>query len=527
MSAAAQLGSRPQAPWRPPPWLAGMLWGLAALAALAPVLVLIARHQPHVAVWAAGGALAVGALGLTVARPFWGALLLILIVYWNASDVLTQNLGISWLLRAWIAWVLACWLLSRLLARRAPRLRWPLLAPFAAYGAVLAITGWWGSNWPYSFADLKEYGKALVIFFLLVNLLRTPRRVRWGVYALLAAVLLMALPVLYQGLTGSQFNFWGFGGAEFESVAPHQLGWRLAGSIGDPNFFALALAATIPLAAILVLDARHWRERIFALAAAGSALLAVAFSYSRASAFGIGFIFLALLVGHRRRAWVAAAGIVAVAGLLLVMPPTFRARMLSLRQLSLTAPQQSMASYSFRGRRSELLAALAMWRAHPFLGVGAGAYPSAYEKYAAWVELDPRGERRDPHNLFLQIAAETGLLGLAAFGWLLFCVWRLLRQAQRRLRRLNAIRLANLAWGIEMGLETYLILSVFLHGAYFRHFFILLALGAAMAAAVQAVPVPGAEPPGQRDLSAPPSARQPGQQPRLPPPRTAGDARAA
>lgn len=486
MSAVAPAPIRRMPPR--PPWLGGALWGLAALLALAPVLVLIAQHQPHVAIWAAGGVAAVVALALTVARPVWGALLLILVVYWNASDVLTQNLGISWMLRALIAWVAACWLLGRLLAPRAPRLRWPLLGPFAAYGAVLAFTGWFGTNWPYSFADLKQYGKALVIFYLVVNLLRTPRRVRWGVYALLAAVLLMALPVLYQGITGSQFNFWGFGGAEFEAVAPHQMGWRLAGSIGDPNFFALALAATLPLAAILVLDGRYFWERLFALVAAAAALLAVAFSYSRGSVFGLGFIFLALLLGHRRRAWIAAAGVLAVAGLLLAMPPTFRARMLSLRGLSLTAPQQSIPNYSFRGRRAELLAGLAMWRAHPIMGVGAGAYSSAYEKYAAWVELDPRGQRRDPHNLFLQIAAETGLLGLAAFGWLLFAAWRLLRQARDRLRRWGAIPLANLTWGIELGLETYLLLSLFLHGAYFRHFFILLGLAAAMAAAVRAMP---------------------------------------
>ncbi|MGH9536165.1 MAG: O-antigen ligase family protein [Terriglobales bacterium] len=499
MSAAGQAVRAARAPAR---GLGGWLWGLAAMAVLAPTLVVLAEQPPHAALWIAAGWLAVGSLAAMVLRPDWGALLLILIVYWNASDVLTENLGVSWLLRALLIWLVGCWLLSRLLAPRAPRLRWPLLAPLALYGAVLAVSGRLGSNWAYSWADLKQYGKALVIFFLLVNLLRTPRRVRWGIYALLAAVVLMALPVIYQGLTGSSFTFWGFGGAQYESVAPHQMGWRLAGSMGDPNFFALALAATLPLAAILFLDARQAWERAFAAAAAGAALLATAFSYSRASVFGIGFIFLALVIGHRRRAWVVAAAVGGMAGLLLLMPPTFRARMLSLRQLSLTAPQQSIASYSFRGRRSELLAGLAMWRAHPWLGVGAGAYSSAYERYAAWVELDPRGEQRDPHNLFLQVAAETGIVGLAAFLWLLLCAWRMLRRARDRLRRAGAGQLANLTWGLELGLETYLLLSVFLHGAYFRHFFILLALAAAMAAAmaaaVAAMPVPGPALPGAR-----------------------------
>lgn len=57
-------------------------------------------------------------------------------------------------------------------------------------------------------------------------------------------------------------------------------------------------------------------------------------------------------------------------------------------------------------------AAINMWRDHPWLGVGIGNYPITYPHYAVPRWDDPLGHA---HNYYLNVGAETGLLGLLAY----------------------------------------------------------------------------------------------------------------
>src|SRR6185437_10311183 len=90
----------------------------------------------------------------------------------------------------------------------------------------------------------------------------SPRALRWAVNALLAAVVLLAAPVVYQGVTGSRNPLWGFGAMAWKEIVPGQFGWRLAGAMGDPNFLALVLVAALPLALMELLEQRAgWCRR--------------------------------------------------------------------------------------------------------------------------------------------------------------------------------------------------------------------------------------------------------------------------
>jgi len=53
-----------------------------------------------------------------------------------------------------------------------------------------------------------------------------------------------------------------------------------------------------------------------------------------------------------------------------------------------------------------------MFAAHPMLGVGAGNYDAAYAKYALSDWPDALGHA---HNYYINVAAETGILGFVAF----------------------------------------------------------------------------------------------------------------
>jgi O-antigen ligase len=85
------------------------------------------------------------------------------------------------------------------------------------------------------------------------------------------------------------------------------------------------------------------------------------------------------------------------------------------------------------GRLGIYAANLDIIRERPILGLGFGRYQSAAKPYYA---AHPAADRRShAHNNFLQIAAESGLVGLAAFGLLYATAirrgWEAVRRASR------------------------------------------------------------------------------------------------
>ena len=54
---------------------------------------------------------------------------------------------------------------------------------------------------------------------------------------------------------------------------------------------------------------------------------------------------------------------------------------------------------------------------HPMLGVGPGGWVRAYPPYDGGATITPRGVPRHPHNDYLEVASECGLIGLIAYGW--------------------------------------------------------------------------------------------------------------
>jgi putative inorganic carbon (hco3(-)) transporter len=142
------------------------------------------------------------------------------------------------------------------------------------------------------------------------------------------------------------------------------------------------------------------------------------------------------------------------------------------------------AESSIEQRKLLMRTAWEMFEAHPWLGVGAGNYSKHFDEYAAHVgsatpSYENFAERRYPHNLYLEAAAETGLAGLVAFaaavaGALASALW-----AARSFRRWGAECSAALAMSVALALVAYLASSLFLHGHYIQYLWLLVALAAA------------------------------------------------
>ena len=63
---------------------------------------------------------------------------------------------------------------------------------------------------------------------------------------------------------------------------------------------------------------------------------------------------------------------------------------------------------------------LRMVRDHPIFGVGTGGFANGYRPYGQGVEGWRGNDTGDPHNQFLKILGEQGLIGLAAFLYFIF-----------------------------------------------------------------------------------------------------------
>ena len=120
------------------------------------------------------------------------------------------------------------------------------------------------------------------------------------------------------------------------------------------------------------------------------------------------------------------------------------------------------------------------WRmivANPLLGTGFGTYESVN---AAW-RLAPDGfANNHAHSEYLEVAAETGLLGLVAFLGAVTLTLVQLATARRACRlRAGQEELGELCAACFLALVAYLGTGLFLHLAYMRYFWLLLALGGA------------------------------------------------
>lgn len=112
------------------------------------------------------------------------------------------------------------------------------------------------------------------------------------------------------------------------------------------------------------------------------------------------------------------------------------------------------ARHSSSGLRLEFYGnTLGIIAEHPVAGTGTGGFPSAY---AARVQGTAMLPSHNPHNEYLLIAAQLGLLGLAAMGLLFLVQWRTAPQLPTPLER-NLARGLVLAMAVGCAFNSFLL----------------------------------------------------------------------
>lgn len=382
--------------------------------------------------------------------------------------------------------------------RRRPLVLDRTLLVMTAFLAVLLLSSFTAMGQRVAVDRIAVFlGEGLLIYFLVRNAVRTLPEIRVAVVALLGAATLLAGLTVFQAVTGNhEQDFMGLAqrslelsdGATSGSAAEIGLEDRARGPVDEPNRFAQILLMVAPLGFVLGLWASGVRARMMAWACAGLVLAAVLLTYSRGALVTL-VVLAVLMVPLRLVRPGRLVGTLAVGGLLTVIAiPGLTARVASMAGVAGLFGQSSVEPDGpIRGRTTEMLAALAAYTDHPVLGVGPGQYAAYHSvRYQGLPEISFREipVPRRAHSLFLEIAAETGTVGLAIF----MAIPLLLLMDLRRLRRAlfpGRPDLAHLAAGFSLMLLAYLGTGVFLHLAYERYYWLMIALAASVVGALQ------------------------------------------
>ena len=175
-----------------------------------------------------------------------------------------------------------------------------------------------------------------------------------------------------------------------------------------------------------------------------------------------------------------------------LLPDTYRERMSTFGQIWDGLRGRHVEDSAVRGRLSEVRSAIGMIGDHPLLGVGSGNYEIHYPQYARVIGLDGRREERAAHSLYLEVAAENGMVGLAVFGGMLAFALAGIQRTRKVFLAAGETQLVQLTTAFGIAFVGFLIGSMFLHLSYPRFFWLI--VGVAMAVRGLAIPVAAPQP---------------------------------
>ncbi len=291
--------------------------------------------------------------------------------------------------------------------------------------------------------------RCIVIFIVMVNAVRTERRLKW--------LLLLAI-VVSCWLSVGALNDYRLG---LLTVEGYRVGGVGKGIFGNSNDMALYLVTTMPIAIGLIFAARGLVKKVVFAVSVVLMIGAIVVTYSRGAFLGalVALGFMAWQLGRTRRLIILALGTLVILVFLALAPGNYAVRILSIFVPSLDTVGSSSA------RQGELFRSIHVALRHPLFGIGMGNYAS---------EMSYRG--LVTHNAYTQVAAEMGLAALAVYMMFVVAPLKKLGQIARQTITERAdSHYYYLAVGLQASLLAYLVSSFFASVAYLWYVYYLVA----------------------------------------------------
>lgn len=300
----------------------------------------------------------------------------------------------------------------------------------------------WG-QWSDSFV------KAILIFVVMINAVRTESRLRGMLFLALAVSFVLSVGALNDHRNGN---------------TPVE-GYRVAGIIGgifsNPNDLALHLATMVPITLALLFATRNVVKKGVYAALAVLMLGGIVVTFSRA-----GFLSLicatavfAWKAGRRNRFALIGLGVLGVIAMFALAPGEYTTRVISIFDSS------QDKTGSFFSRQALLMKSLSVAVRHPLFGLGMGNFHIVSIREAV------------NHNAYLQVMTEMGLMALVLYVLYIVTPLKRLRRIERELFEAGRPfpSVYYLALGVQASIVGYLVASCFSSVAYQWYIYYLVA----------------------------------------------------
>jgi probable O-glycosylation ligase (exosortase A-associated) len=261
----------------------------------------------------------------------------------------------------------------------------------------------------------------------------------------------------------------------FLYLVNNYLGIYLNGYGGlDNNGAGLMLAMAVPIC-VFIWESHRKLWRWFFAAMVPVLLHAVLMTYSRGAMVAL-LVTSPLIFLRSRRKKLMTVGFVALAFIIpLLAGPEIRKRFFSVEQYEEDKSAQS--------RFSSWSAGFAIAKDYPVFGIGPRNSPLVIKRYGA----DMSG--RVIHSQYLQLAADSGFVGLAWYIGILICTWSALRSVRKATKRdlsETGIRVFGIACGLEGALAVFCVGALFLSLEVFELPYLLMMLSMQLPLALRA-----------------------------------------
>ncbi len=248
----------------------------------------------------------------------------------------------------------------------------------------------------------------IMIYFIIVEVINSKKRLNRILVVLLSSMALISLDGIFQYITGREFIF-----VHHYSIS----GTRLRACFGNPNNFAGWLVMMVPLALSLAYfgmnnwfnlpDKYSWfkkfiRPILWFITALLIACLALTYTRGAWVATALSLIFLGIFKSKRLLIFI----IIALLLIPFIAPEQMKNRVIQLSK------QTQIRSYLWRE-------ALNIVKDFPLFGCGLNTYATVGPNYKI-----TKTTGCYPHNSYLHMAAEAGLLGLGAFAWIMISLFK-------------------------------------------------------------------------------------------------------
>jgi len=286
---------------------------------------------------------------------------------------------------------------------------------------------------PRAFQSFIEFFKVIVMFVVMVNVVRTEKRLRGLILLVLFVSCVLSLAAINDYVQGNL------------ALEGRRIAGLIGGLFSNPNDLALHLVTMIPISLTLLLSSRGPLNKTIYVICSLLLVAGLVATFSRGGFLGFVCViaFLGWKLARRNRVIFGAMALTMVLAAVALAPSAYRSR------LATTNDDSAVA------RTDDLKRSILVGARHPLFGVG-------MDNYILYSNTN-----KATHNAYTQVAAEMGLAAFLIYvGFLATPFNRLRRIEQAIVMSRHRPRVYYLAIGLQGSLVAYMVVSFFASVAY-------------------------------------------------------------